>query len=421
MKSKLIRNKSFVLLLSSKFISILGTQIQDFALSLYVLKITGSAAKFASVLAVTILPQIILGPICGVFADWFDRKKMMIVLDIISGLIVISMGVMYKVNGILPMSYIYFAVIALAVVSLLYSSAASAVIPGIVAKEELLKANSINATTTTIPELGSALVSGIIFGFFGIYYVLIINAFSFFSSALIELFINIPKNTRKIEKFDFKQFTNDFKEGLAFIKNEKLILKIVISAFVINFALSPLFSTGLTYILKKLLFVSDAALGTLDSIVALGALAGSILAGAIGKKCKVEKIFGVTIISFGVIVMFLAFALLLFCNGVLSPIVTLASIIFISVLMTVQGMVINILISTLFQSNTPMEMMGRAGSVLSTVCTAAMPVGQIVIGGMFDYTKAYVPAILAGIIVLATGIVFTFMQNNSKNTEKITA
>lgn len=422
MKSKLIRNKSFVLLLSSKFISILGTQIQDFALSLYVLKITGSATKFASVLAVTILPEIILGPICGVFADWFDRKKMMIVLDIISGLIVISMGVMYKANGILPMSYIYFAVIALAIVSLLYSSTTSAVIPSMVSKEELLQANSINATTTTIPQIASSFVAGIIFGFFGIFYILIINAFSFFISALFELFINMPKNTRKIQKFDFKQFKNDFKEGLSFIKNQKLILKIVVSAFAINFALSPLFSTGMVYILKRLLFVPDATLGMLESALGLVTLFGTVIAGIVGKKYKTETVFGVTIISNGVFVIFLAFILILFCNNTISsPIIVVGIIMFLCAIMTIQCMVVNILISTIFQANTPIEIMGRAGSVLGTVCVAAMPAGQMILGGMFDYTKAYVPAAFSGIIVLITGIVFAVTQNNSKNAEKITA
>lgn len=422
MQSKLIKNKSFILLLSSKLISLMGTQIQDFALSLYVLKITGSATKFASVLAVTILPQIILGPICGVFADWFDRKKIMIILDIISGLIVVFMGVIYKINGSLTMGHIYFTVIVLAVVSLLYSSASSAVIPGIVSKEELLQANSINSTATSIPSILGTIVSGIIFGFFGVFYVLIINSISFFMSAFLEIFINIPKNNRIIEKFDFRQFLNDFKEGLTYIKNQKLILKIVISAFVINFALTPLFSTGFTYISKRLFFVSDSTLGTLESIIALGTLLGSVATGFIGKKYKTDKVFGFTMILFGIIIMVLAFVLVLFCQKIiLSSTVSLIIVVVLLTVMTVQVMVVNILISTMFQANTPMNIIGRVASVLSTVCTAAMPAGQIIIGGMFDYTKAYVPVIFVGVIVLMTGIIFVMTQKTNKEVGKITA
>jgi len=62
-----------------KLVSILGSNIQSFALSLYVLRITGSATKFASVLGIAIIPRLILSPIAGVIADWFDRKKLLFI------------------------------------------------------------------------------------------------------------------------------------------------------------------------------------------------------------------------------------------------------------------------------------------------------------------------------------------------------
>lgn len=84
MKNDVLKNKNFLLLLLGKFISLVGDEFQDFALSLYVLEITGSAVKFASVLAVATIPKVIFGPICGVFSDWFDKKKLMILLNCIS-------------------------------------------------------------------------------------------------------------------------------------------------------------------------------------------------------------------------------------------------------------------------------------------------------------------------------------------------
>jgi MFS family permease len=56
--------------------------MQEFALSLYVLKISNSATLFSSVLIVAIIPQLFFSPIAGVITDWFDRKKIIIYLDI---------------------------------------------------------------------------------------------------------------------------------------------------------------------------------------------------------------------------------------------------------------------------------------------------------------------------------------------------
>lgn len=419
MNNSILKNKNFLCLLSGKLISLMGTQIQDFAMSLYVLKITGSAAKFASVLAITVIPQIVLGPICGVFADWFDRKKMMILLDILNGLIVLSMGIVYKVNGILPMSYIYFSVVVLSVLSLLYSFTGSAVLPGIIEKDKLLKANSINSTVTSIPQIAGPLFSGIIFGFFGLFYVIVINSISFFISALFNIIIDIPKNTRKNLKFDFKQFKDDFKEGVIFIKNKKTVLKIVICGFFINFALDPLTSTGLTYIGKKVLLLSDAQVGTMQAIVAMGILVGSILPGIIQNKLPETKIFGIVVTISGIIVLSVCTVIILFYNKVILNItVVTACIITLLFVMVVFIIVCNIVLSTIFQKEVPMDFMGRASSVLNTLCTAAMPAGQMIIGGMFDYTKAYIPVGVAGTIILLSGLIYNITQKNSNIIEE---
>lgn len=82
MNLHLLRNRNFILSIFGQLVSLIGTRMQSFALSLYVLKITGSASKFAAILSMTFIPELILGPIAGVLADWFDRKKLIVCLDL---------------------------------------------------------------------------------------------------------------------------------------------------------------------------------------------------------------------------------------------------------------------------------------------------------------------------------------------------
>ncbi|MCD2347322.1 MFS transporter [Clostridium guangxiense] len=427
MKTNVMKNRDFLLLLSCKFVSLTGDEIQSFALSLYVLQVTGSAAKFASVMAVAVIPRLIIGPICGVFADWFNRKKIMIILDVINGIVVSSLVLIYKINGYLGMIYIYTAVIILAVLKMFYNSAASAVVPTIVGKESLLRANSVNSTVSFIPEIIGPLISGIVVGFFGIVYIILFNSISFFLSAVIEVFIEIPKNDRKDRKFNFYQFRKDFIDGIRYIKERAILMKITICCFAMNLALNPVLYIGIRYIGKNVFKISDASIGSIQAVFTAGAVIGSIIPGLIKRKIEPSKSFAVSTNLGGILVIFVSFILVLYYNGVITNLMFMITAI--TILITVMVIFIimsNVFSATVFQAEAPNEMLGRIGAVVSTACDAAIPIGQVVIGILYDYTKSYVPMFLCGVIMLSSGLYFVIsqkfdhakmckMQNNNSN------
>ncbi len=67
-------NKNFKLILLGQIISLFGNTIQRFALSLYILDITGNPAIYANILALSIIPYIILAPIAGNIADNYNKN-----------------------------------------------------------------------------------------------------------------------------------------------------------------------------------------------------------------------------------------------------------------------------------------------------------------------------------------------------------
>lgn len=137
MNLKLFRNKNFSLIVFGEIISLFGTQFQSYALSLYVLKITGSAAKFASVLALGFIPQIILGPVSGVFVDRLDRKKIILIINTLNCIVIAALASVYMANGGLKMSYIYIAVMIMSVNSVIFDPAVSTVFPAYWKKNSL--------------------------------------------------------------------------------------------------------------------------------------------------------------------------------------------------------------------------------------------------------------------------------------------
>lgn len=94
MKQKLF-TRNFTFLILGQASSLIGNNTLKFALSMYVLERTGSAAVFAGLLAVAMVPTILLSPFGGMLADRMNRRNIMVVLDVISGLSVFAVFLLF--------------------------------------------------------------------------------------------------------------------------------------------------------------------------------------------------------------------------------------------------------------------------------------------------------------------------------------
>ena len=94
MKPKKLFHRNFCLMIIGQIISLFGNAILRFALSMYVLDLTGSAAAFGTILAVSMIPTVLLSPVGGIIADRINRRNIMVALDFTTaGLIVLAKGV----------------------------------------------------------------------------------------------------------------------------------------------------------------------------------------------------------------------------------------------------------------------------------------------------------------------------------------
>ena len=91
--------KNFNLMVSGQIISILGSALLRFALSLYVLDTTGSESLFATLFAISNIP-LLLAPLGGAIADRFNRRNLMVIFDFTSSAIVLSLIILMSVGSI---------------------------------------------------------------------------------------------------------------------------------------------------------------------------------------------------------------------------------------------------------------------------------------------------------------------------------
>jgi MFS family permease len=417
----ILKRKDFRRLMVGKATSMLGSNMQQFALSLYVLGITGSAAIFASMLALSILPRILLSPVAGVFGDWFDRKKMIVRLDLLNAFLIGGYALYYYLNSGLSLLSIYILVILLETIEIFFGSAMSAVVPSMIEQEKLFEANSIRSVINSLANIASPMLASALYAFVGLQSLLLINALSFMLSALMEQSIEFPKHNKKPEKINFKLFKQDLWEGILVIKEHKILLNTIAFGIFLNFSLNALFSVVLVFLLFNVLGVTEIQYGLFTTIIAFSMLLGPIVFGKKAQQIDVGKLVISTFSIISILIFIVSFISTDFFlqnfSSSFVPFIAIATMVFLIAMLTT---LTNIALGTLFDTLVPKEFLGRVSSVMNLGLMAAIPLGQMLFGFCIDYFSASFTISAIGFIILGATLYFRkpFLKDNIKDKTK---
>lgn len=367
----LLKNKNFCLLMIASFISTTGTIMQNTALSLYVLDTTQSSAKFATVLALASLPRLILGPFCGVISDWVDRKKLMILLDLLSAIVVIIPAVLF-LNTTITIDVVYLIVIILGFILALDAPTRAGIIRMILKDEELSEAYTINSFFDTIQYVSAPMVGAIVYSLFGLKFIFVLNGISFVLSALIQIYMSISNFNNKDKKITLNNFKSDFIQGLSYVFNNKNLWYLAITIMFFNFFSVPLFSVGTGYIAKLQFKVSNEQFSFIETIGVTASFMGPLLYSLIKNKISLQNLFQLSIFISAILVFIISIISTNSINDVFASYVLYLIVYFI--LSLVEGP-LNIAIMTLMQSSIDVEYAGRANGVISAMFMGLAPLG----------------------------------------------
>ena len=142
----------------------------------------GSEIALAKLISFTIIPVFLVGPIAGAWIDRLNRRKIMVIADILRGALVLSIPLFIMAKQIL---LVYLAIFLTFSISRFFIPSKMALIPEIVPKEKLLVANALNDTTHMIGNVVGLVVAGVIvnIAFIGAIGGFYIDAATFFVSA----------------------------------------------------------------------------------------------------------------------------------------------------------------------------------------------------------------------------------------------
>lgn len=268
--------KKFMMIWIGELISSIGSGMTAFALSIYVYEMTGSVSYVSLVTLLAYLPTILLSPLGGVLADRYDRRILMIIGDLFSGLglLYILWQIQVGAGSMLP---ILIGVTFNAVFVALLEPSYRATITDLLTQEEYDRASGMVQMAGNARYLLSPALAGILLAVADIRLILVLDISTFFIT--ITMVALVRKTIQKPVKRKTEGFLKEMKQGFTVITENKGILSLVIiMAFVCFFIGFVQTLTG-----PMVLAVSDArTVGILESVCAIGMLVGSVWIGFVG-------------------------------------------------------------------------------------------------------------------------------------------
>jgi dTMP kinase len=268
----------------------------------------------AGVFIVRLLPAVILGPFAGVIADRFDRRKLMVVCDILRFSLYLSIPIVGNYF------WLYTASILAEIVTLFWSPAKEASVPNLVPKSKLESANQVSL----LAAYGTAPLAAIVFSTLALFIgainaalgnttqasaadvALYLNAISFLFCALTVWGLKeIPAGSSK--KLAQSSIGKSLWEGFAFIKDSKIIRGLIFGMLGAFFAAGAVIGLARTFVDD--LKAGEAAYGILFAAVFFGLALGISFGPRIFSQFSRRRLFGVSLTISGLMLVTLSLVL----------------------------------------------------------------------------------------------------------------
>jgi len=363
--------RSFRNLWLGQAISQLGDSFYYVVFMFMVGKITGSNAMVGFTGAAEMIPFLVFGAYAGVLADRIDRRRIMMLSDIISGAVLVLFGIVVFFNTS-PPGWTMIAIAGLlSCVRAFFLPAKSAAIPALVPEDMLLRANALSSMTQSVmPMIGLALSASVL----GLLYTLarewffvtaiLFNVLSFFGSAAYIRLLPVIRPDRKEEG---KHAWREFRAGVGYIRRQPVLRAYAFLSVFMNLMISPFF---VAYVAtnKELFGGTPQILCFIEFTFFVGLVFASSIVAKMGFR-KVGLGYAFSLGTVGLAVAGMAFS---------------KTVLLFSVLNIICGLAIpfcDIPLTTYFQVTVPDHFRGRVGSVLTMVRLGVMPIG-LSLGGL---------------------------------------
>ncbi|MER2170742.1 MAG: MFS transporter [Psychrobacillus psychrodurans] len=381
----------------SKLVSTFGAQVYSFAISFYILQLTGSASSFALNLICNILPRTLVAPFAGYAADKYSRKMIVIVSQIattiaIGGLLIVSMTM-----G-LSLIAIYSTTVILSLTSLFSGVTFSSSITGLVDEGRIQKAMSLNQMSISFAAIGSPAVGGLLYGAVSMPVFLIMYMAASIIAVVLESTMDFnlfAKRKEVVEGEPKEPMLESMKAGFRYLMKKPILKTMVVISLFINFLFGA-YQVGYSFILIEKLKISAQHFGFTEGAFAVGMLLLSIYFSA-RKELKFPFLVSKwSIVFMGVIIGVVSIPLLIDMSYTVIVVFYVALMFFFGASMIITNTPIQVMMQKMIED----DYKGRVFSIIETCAMALMPIGMVLFGFLYDIFPAEGILIVSSVLLI---------------------
>lgn len=416
----LLRTRNYRFWFLSSLFSGLGDWIGLVALQTLVVSLSAESGQgrlqlfaLGGIMMARLLPSLLIGPVAGVFADRYDRKRLMVFTNLARG----GIFVLIAFSGdLIALFLLTFLVECL---SLLFMSAKDATLPVIIDKRYLAEANQLNMLVTygTLPFgafVGTAMVAlgGLLqrVGWVGIeptQLALLINASTFTAGGLILSRLRLPPHGRRAVDTETTGVIKELREGVEFIRNLPVIRSLILGVVGVFFGAGAVVTLGPAFVSSTLLR-PETDWFSLMAAVGVGLLVGIGSGPAIAARVIPERAFAVGMILTAAAAVFIgfleSFAFVLVAGSLLGALAGFSFVIGYTLLQVHTRDDIRGKTFAAFYTSTRLAMFASLG--LAPFVAGVIGRGTLIIGGgVVTMSGIRITILLAGLVALTAAII----------------
>lgn len=386
--------KNIILFLSSQTISLFGSSLVQYAIMWHITLTTESGLMMTLYIICGFIPAFILSPVAGVWADRYNRKKLIILADGLIATATLILAILFLMG--FDAIWLLFVMAAVRAFGTgIQMPAVGAILPQIVPKDKLTKVNGVNGSIQAIIMFVSPMVSAALLGFATIETIFFIDVITAAIAIITLLALKISVHEKATEKQTTSYFS-DFKQGLQYVNNHTFLKSFFLFFAVFFVLMAP--AAFLTPLQVTRSFGDDVwRLSAIEIAFSIGMMVGGgIIASWGGFENKIKTlgfasvIMGVCTFALGIVPNFWVYFAFMALFGVAMPI-------------------FNTPATVLLQEKVEEDYLGRVFGVMGMISTSMMPLGMLIFGPIADIIKIEWLLLGTGIFIIILAI---FMSRN---------
>jgi MFS family permease len=385
------RHGDFLRLWTGETISQFGSQISQLAIPFTaILVLDATAFEVAALTTVEFLPFIIFTLPAGVWVDRMRRRRILIVGDVGRAVLLGSIPIAFILD-VLTLGQLYVVGFLVGICTVFFDVAYQSYLPSLVERNQIIEGNSKLEITRSAAQIGGPGFAGVLIEVFTAPYAILLDAVSFFASALFIFRIRTAEEVpERVEQSDGKKSNmwTELKEGLRFVFSNPNLRAQAGCTSTSNFFGSVAFSIILVYAVREL-DLSAGLIGLIFSLGALGGLLAALTATRISSRFGIGPTTIVMAALFGPTVLIYAFAP---SGKAAVPLLVAAQLVF-----GFTVVVYNIVQVSYRQAICPPRLQGRMNSVMRFIVWGTIPLGTLTGGALASWIGLQETIIVGGV------------------------